>query len=142
MAYLPEEIPGPQPTTEDQPFWDYCQQRELRFQRCAACRRFRHPPTPVCPHCHSFDSEWIAAPETGEVFSFSIVHHPAHPAMKGKLPYNLVVVDFPACDHARLVSNLIDVPPEEIRIGMPVTVVWETAGNGMLVPRFKKKETP
>ncbi len=60
--------------------------------------------------------------------------------MKDKTPYNIVIVDFPECDHARLVSNLIDATPEEIRIGMPVTVVWETAGNGMLVPRFKKKE--
>jgi hypothetical protein len=140
MAYLPAEIPGPQPTVDDQPFWDYCQQRELRFQRCLSCRRFHHPPAPVCSHCRSFNSEWVRAPETGVVFSFTIVHHPAHPAMTNVVPYNIVVIDFPECDHVRLVSNLVDAAPDEIHIGMKVTLVWEIAGNGMLVPRFKRRQ--
>ncbi len=138
-AYLPGAIPGPQPNVDDQAFWHYCQQRELRFQRCGSCGRFRHPPAPVCAHCRSFTSEWIPAPEQGVVFSFTIVHHPAHPAMAESVPYNIVIVAFPECGHARLVSNLIDAVPEEIRIGMEVVLTWETAGNGMLVPRFKKR---
>jgi uncharacterized protein len=84
-------------------------------------------------------SEWTPAPEQGVVFSFTIVHHPAHPAMAESVPYNIVIVDFPECGHARLVSNLIDAAPEEIRIGMEVALTWETAGNGMLAPRFKKR---
>jgi len=139
MAYLPDEIPGPRSTVDDQVFWDYCQQRELRFQRCAVCHRFRHPPAPVCPQCRSFESEWMRAPGTGVVFSFTIVHHPAHPAVSAVTPYNVVIVDFPECDHTRLVSNLIDATPEEIHIGLPVALVWETAGNGMIVPRFKRR---
>ena len=59
--------------------------------------------------------------------------------MKGVVPYNIVVVDFPEYDHVRLVSNLIDVPPQEIRIGMEVVLAWETAGNGLVVPRFRRK---
>lgn len=139
MAYLPAEISGPMPTIDDQPFWNYCQQRELRFQRCTNCRRFRHPPAPVCSHCRSFASEWVRAPEAGVVFSYTIVHHPLHPAVTTIVPYNVVVVDFPECDHVCLVSNVIDVPPEQIRIGMEVSLIWETAGNGMLVPRFRRK---
>jgi len=81
----------------------------------------------------------VRAPETGVVFSFTIVHHAAHPAVAAVTPYNIVIVDFPACGHTRLVSNLIDVMPEEISIGMPVVLVWETAGNGRVVPRFKKR---
>jgi uncharacterized OB-fold protein len=138
MAYLPNEVPGPRPTVDDQVFWDYCQQQELRFQRCAACQRFRHPPAPVCPQCRSVESEWVRAPETGVVFSFTIVHHPAHPAVSAVTPYNIVIVDFPECSHTRLVSNLIDVLPEEVRIGLPVVLVWEATGNGRIVPRFKK----
>lgn len=137
MAYLPNEVPGPKPRDHDKTFWDFCQQRELRFQRCLACQRFRHPPAPVCQRCRSFESEWVRAPETGEVFSFTIVYHPAHPAVASVTPYNVIVVDFPEYDHVRLVSNLIDATPDEIRIGMRVALVWETAGNGLIVPRFK-----
>lgn len=68
-----------------------------------------------------------------------IVHHPAHSAMKTVVPYNIVVVDFPTYDHVRLVSNLIDVPSQDIRIDLDVEVTWETAGNDVLVPRFKRR---
>ncbi len=138
MAYLPDEIPGPRPTADDKVFWDYCRQRELRFQRCAACHRFRHPPAPVCPRCRSGASEWVRAPTRGAVFSFTVVYHAAHPAVSAATPYNVVIVAFPECDHTRLVSNLVDATPEEIRIGMLVELVWEATGDGSIIPRFKK----
>jgi uncharacterized OB-fold protein len=81
----------------------------------------------------------VRAPEHGVVFSFTIVHHPAHPGVADIVPYNVVVVDFPECGHARLVSNVVDATPEEIAIGMEVALVWETAGNGVLIPRFRKR---
>ena len=73
------------------------------------------------------------------VFSYTIVHHPLHPAVAAIVPYNVVVVDFPECGHVRLVSNVIDVMPKQIRIGMEVSLTWETTGNSMLVPRFRRK---
>ena len=115
MSYFPSEISGPRPSVDDQVFWNYCQRHELRFQRCAACHRFRHPPGPVCSDCRSFEVEWIPAPEVGIVFSFTIVHHPAHPAVAPILPYNVVIVDFPECDHVRLVSNVVDVHINSLR---------------------------
>ncbi len=139
MAYLSKDTPGPTPNLADQVFWDYCQQRELRFQRCPACRRFRHPPTPVCPACRSVEIEWVQTTDIGVVFSFTIVHYAAHASIKSVVPYNVAIIDFPECGHARLVSNVIDVGPTEMHIGMQVSLVWETAGNDMLVPRFRKK---
>ena len=49
--------------------------------------------------------------------------------MADAVPYNIVIVDFPECGHARLVSNLIDATPEEIHIGMEVSLLWEAAGG-------------
>ena len=138
MAYLPNDVPGPRPRDHDKTFWEFCQQRELRFQRCLACHKFRHPPAPVCRYCRSCESEWVRAPETGEIFSFTVVHHPAHPAVASITPYNVIIVDFPEFDHVRLVSNLVDATPEEVQIGSRVSLVWETAGNGMIVPRFRR----
>lgn len=139
MSYFSSEVSGPRPNVDDHIFWDYCKQRELRFQRCASCGRFRHPPGPVCSACRSFESEWVLAPDHGVVFSFTIVHHPAHPAVAGKIPYNVVIVDFPDIGHTRLISNLIDANPEEVHIGMPVALVWEDSSTGIPLPRFKRK---
>jgi len=139
MSYFPPEVSGPQPTVDDRVFWEYCQKHELRFQQCASCHRFRHPPGPVCSACRSFEIEWVTAPETGMVFSFTIVHHPAHPAVASMTPYNIAIIDFPDCDHVRLVSNVVDVTPDELHIGMSVSLVWETSSTGIPLPRFKRK---
>lgn len=138
MAYFPAGTPGPEPTIEDAAFWDYCARHELRFQRCSHCGRFRLPPMPACKHCKSLAAEWVKAPETGHVFSFTIVHHAAHPSMAAALPYNIAIVEFPECDGVRLVSNVMDAGPEDMRIGMRVRLAWDTAGNGRTVPRFRK----
>jgi uncharacterized OB-fold protein len=137
MAYLPATVPGPEPTIDDRPFWHHCQARELRFQRCAACRRLRHPPTPACPHCRSRQDEWIAAGTEAELYSFTVVHHPAHEAVEHVVPYNVAIVRFRALDDLRLVSNVVDCAPAALRIGMRLALVWERAGNGLWVPRFR-----
>lgn len=137
MGYFPEGTPGPEPTIDDGPFWSYCDKHELRFQKCASCGHFRLPPGPACPNCRSFEAEWVKAPEVGEVFSFTVVHHPAHAAVKPILPYNIAIVAFPECNGVRLISNVIDAVPEQVKIGMKVRLVWDKAGNGATVPRFK-----
>lgn len=138
MSYLPDGIPGPEPTFDDTPFWDFCEKEELRFQRCGDCGRHRMPPSPFCPHCQSQAVEWVPAPEAAELFSFTVVHHPAHPEIKVALPYNVAIVIFPDCDDVRLISNVVDAAPGEMAIGMPLRLTWETAGNGRKVPRFRK----
>ena len=138
MAYLPLTLPAPAPTMDERPFWDNCAQRRLTFQRCTDCGRFCHPPIPVCPHCQSTRRQWDDAPETGEIYTYTVVHHPAHPDIGPHLPYNVVVVAFPECDGVRLVSNVIDVPPDELQVGLRVRLAWEAHGEGVYLPRFRR----
>jgi uncharacterized OB-fold protein len=138
MSYLPKGTPVPQPNPDDQPYWDYCAKRELRFQRCKACGRFRHPPMPACGKCGSTETEWAAVPGTGSVFTYTIVHHPTHPALKSAVPFNVVVVHLDQADDVRIVSNVIDAKPEEIAIGLRVALVWDEIEGGMFLPRFRK----
>jgi len=138
MAYLPDAVPSPEPTLDDRAFWEYCDKQELRFQRCTRCGRVRHPPAPACPHCQSFDSDWVEAPDEAELFSFTVVRHAAHPAVSPALPYNVAIVLFRSLDNVRLVSNVVDAAPEDLRIGMRLALVWERAGNGRSIPRFRR----
>lgn len=138
MSYFPQGIPLPQPNPDDQPYWEACAKRELRFQRCANCGRFRHPPMPACSVCGSGNVEWKAVPGTGTVFSYTIVHHPAHKALKSAVPYNVVVVHLDDADDVRIVSNVIDASPSEISVGLRVALVWDEIEGGMFLPRFCK----
>lgn len=141
MAYLPDAVPGPQPLPDDRPFWDACARRELRVQRCAACGRFRHPPMPRCPDCRSDAVEWARVSGEGEVFSYAVVRHPVHPALKDAVPYNVVVVMLDGAGDVRLVSNLVDAAPDELAIGLRVTLAWDDTPHGPL-PRFRKAGGP
>ncbi|HMS80431.1 MAG TPA: OB-fold domain-containing protein [Burkholderiaceae bacterium] len=137
MAYLPDGTPSPQPGPDDRPFWDACARRELRIQRCSDCGRFRHPPMPRCPSCRSDAIEWAEVPGTGSVYSYTIVRHPVHPALVDAVPYNVVVVMLDGADDVRLVSNLLDVAPEDVAIGMRVALAWDDTPAGPL-PRFRR----
>jgi len=40
----------------------------------------------------------------------------------------------------RIISNLVDVDPEAVSIGMPVELVWEDMSADLAVPRFRPRE--
>ena len=112
-------------------FWEGTRERQLRIQRCTECKVFRHLPTPMCPDCHSLDHEWAAMSGRGTVYSFVIARHAVHPAIREleQLPYNVCVIELEEQAGLRIVSNVLDVAPEDIRIGMPVEVRFVPAPN-------------
>jgi uncharacterized OB-fold protein len=138
MAYFGDRNVLPEPNVDDAPFWANCAARRLAFQRCSACERVTHPPIGVCPACQSFERTWIDAPSDARVFSFTWVHTAAHESVAQSLPYNVVVVEFPALPGVRLISNVIDVAPGALAIGDRLTLVWESVGDGVSLPRFRK----
>jgi uncharacterized OB-fold protein len=36
-----------------------------------------------------------------------------------------------------VMSNVIDCPPEEVTVGMPVTLTWEALSDGRNLPQFQ-----
>jgi uncharacterized protein len=137
MSYLPADFAVPEALPHERPFWDYCQKRELRIQQCVDCGRFRHPPQPVCAQCRSTRTQWTQVSGKGEVYTYTIVHHAATPALRETVPYNVAIVLLDRADDVRLTSNVVDVTPDQMRVGLRVELVWETAG-GRLLPRFQK----
>jgi len=83
---------------------------------------------------------WVEAPEHATVFILTVVHHAIHPAVTGRMPYIVAVVDFPQLPQVRLVT---DVDPAMMRIGLSVRLWWDrladddAAGRPMYLPRFR-----
>ncbi len=136
MALL-AELASLNPDLHTQEFWDFCAKRELRFQRCLGCGRFRNPPMPGCRHCGDTRSEWIPISGRARVFSYTNVHHPAIPQIAADVPYSVVVVEFDDAPGARLISNLLGARPEQLRIDMPLELVWDEPAAGVVLPRFR-----
>jgi uncharacterized OB-fold protein len=116
------------------PFWEAAQQRRLAAPRCADCGAFRLPPTPFCPACQSTRVEWIELSGQANVYSFAVVH-----GFPGLPDLILVpaVLDLPDAPGARLISNVVDVDPAKVTIGMTVTVDFSPIADGWLLPIFR-----
>ena len=128
-------LPIPNPDTE--PFWQGCARGELLLQRCASCGSYRHPPSPVCQICLSFDHEWVPSEGHGTVYSFVVVHQ-ALQGWKGEVPYVVAIVAL--AEGPRIVSNLVNVRPEEVKIGMPVSVLFERVTDEIFLPKFQSAD--
>jgi uncharacterized OB-fold protein len=135
--YLPDlgPIAAPQ-LPEHLSFWEYCAKRELRFQCCNDCALWRHPPAPNCPHCGSVVVTWKIAPSRAELFSYTVVYHASTPVLREHVPYNIAIVSFPDLGDIRIVSNVLDKAPKDLRIGMPLKLVWQEQAPGRVVPLF------
>ena len=123
---------APSMTADTQFFWDGAKEGRLLIQRCANCASLRHPPRPMCPSCHSL--EWVAidASGRGTVYSFVMPRHPQLPWFEDGYIVALVALD----EGVRLVSNLVDVVPEDASIGMRVAVRFDEFDGGLVLPVF------
>lgn len=117
-------------------FYDFCKQRELRFQRCQRCGRWRHVPREMCAACGSSDWEWAKSSGRGRVFTWTVAARPMHPAFMENVPYAAVVVEME--EGVRIVTTLVDCPLEDIRMNMPVEVVFEDVTEEVTLPRFRR----
>ena len=59
---------------ESEFYWRSGADGRLRIQRCGDCRRWIHPPGPVCPFCHSRRIGPEPAAGTGTVATYTINH--------------------------------------------------------------------
>lgn len=136
---MPEttNFPRPIPDFDAQEFWEGCNHNELLMQRCAACKKFRWLPRPMCPHCQSLEREWVKMSGRGTVYSWTIITHPVHPAAAAKVPYNVAQVQLDEDPNLIMVTNLVGLNNDDIRIGLPVAVVFEELEPGVRLPKFK-----
>jgi uncharacterized OB-fold protein len=132
-----EELASINPDIHTRAFWEYCARRELRFQKCQGCGQFRFPPMTGCRECGGTEVEWVAVAGRGRVFSYTIVHHAAIASVADEVPYAVVVVEFDDAPGARLISNVLDLDPDQVEIGMQLELVWEEPDSGAVLPRFQ-----
>jgi len=117
-------------------FYDWCRKRELRFQRCKQCGSFRHVPREVCAECSSFDWEWALSSGRGSIFTWTVVEHGLHPAFVKLPPFAPVVIEME--EGVRLLSQILDVTPDELKVGMPVQVAFKALTHEVTLPYFRK----
>ncbi len=117
------------------PYWAAGRARELRFQRCSACKTWRHPPGPMCSSCLSLESEWAKASGRATLVSWVVVHPPVLPAWKERTPFVVVLVE---CEEGvRTMGNLLGATAADLRMDMRMVVDFAPSPDGDLVPQWR-----
>jgi uncharacterized OB-fold protein len=134
---MPEEYakPLPVPDEESRPFFDAAREGRLLIMRCKSCGAYRYPSRDRCDVCWSTDTAWVQASGRGTVYTFGIMHQLYHPGFKDEIPYNVVVVELE--EGPRTYTNLVGIANDQIRVGMPVEVVFEKLTDEVTIPKFK-----
>ncbi|HYV66874.1 MAG TPA: Zn-ribbon domain-containing OB-fold protein [Myxococcales bacterium] len=132
--------PLPQITPEMAPFWEAARRHELVVQRCRGCGDFRFPARDLCSRCLSREVDWVPVSGRGVIFSYAVMHQVYHPGFADQVPYAVVVVQLE--EGARMLSNLLDCPVQDVRVDMPVEVVFEELTPEVTLPKFRPRSRP
>lgn len=120
---------------ETRPFWTGGEVGELRMHRCDDCKRFFHPPAPVCRDCTSLNVTPTPVSGRGKVLTFTINHQAWTPEFTQ--PYVVAIIELEEQEGLRFLSNVVNCPPDAVEIGMAVTVLFENVED-VWIPLFEK----
>lgn len=119
----------------NKPFWEAARRHELVLQRCRKCGSYRYPAGLTCPGCVSDELDWTRVSGRGTVYTWTVFHRAYHPAFAGEVPYAVVAVELE--EGPRMTTNLVECKLTDIKIGMPVAVVFEDVSNEISLPKFR-----
>lgn len=120
-------------TLDSKFFWEAADRGEFVGQRCGDCGKHRFPPVPMCPHCHSLNTEVVALSGRGKVVSWIKPLHP--PAFGFKEPPTVAVIELE--EGTRFVSNIVGIEFDKVRMNLPVEVCFEATMGNHKVPVFR-----
>ncbi|HWD64137.1 MAG TPA: OB-fold domain-containing protein [Solirubrobacteraceae bacterium] len=124
------------PTIDElnRPFWAACRRGELVLQCCSACGRRRYPIAQLCPTCLCDAYTWEPVSGRGNVYSFTVFRHAYNDAWRDRIPYVVALI---ALDEGPfMLTDLVNVSPEDVRVDLPVTAVFEAVTDEVTIPRF------
>ena len=129
--------PKPLPiiTEENHPFWEGCREGKLLLQYCEQCQKYQFYPRLYCMHCSSTKLQWVEASGRGRIYSYTIIHQNKSPEFIHDTPYNVVIVQLD--EGPRMMSNIVQCDSGQLRVDLPVTVVFDYVTDEISLPRFK-----
>ncbi len=129
--------PLPEPNQFTKFYWDAAKRHQLAIAKCAACGRLNHLPKPVCRFCQADTLAPQAVSGRGTVYSYTVTHYPYHPGFVKSGPYPVVLVELEEDPRVRIISNLVEYTPEQLKVGTKVEVVFEDVTPEVTLPKFR-----
>lgn len=126
-------LPGIRIDHDNKAYYRGLLQHRLLLNRCKTCGTWHSPPRATCPKCWSWDLVPTEISGKGRVYLFSFRNGvPAHG--NPSEPSAVAAIELP--EGVRFTTTIVNCPKADIRIGMPVALVW-VEEDGMPMPAFQ-----
>jgi uncharacterized protein len=117
------------------PWWEATREGRLLVKRCADCGRAHFYPRPFCPFCWSERVDWETASGRATLYTWSVVHSNDLPPFGARVPYVAAIVDL--AEGPRMMTNVVDCPFDELRVGMDLVVTFRQETDEVTLPVFR-----
>jgi uncharacterized OB-fold protein len=131
------EYKKPLPVIQEwsRPFWKGAKEHKYLIQHCKDCGKNIFYPRKYCPDCWSSNLEWIESGGKGKIYTYTVTLAGAEEKFAADYPYVLALVDME--EGIRVMTNIVDCKPEEVKIGMDVEVVFRDVTDEISMPMFR-----
>ncbi|MFD6803290.1 bifunctional MaoC family dehydratase N-terminal/OB-fold nucleic acid binding domain-containing protein [Streptomyces cyaneofuscatus] len=133
--------PRPVINRDNAGFWAGVAEHRLLIQRCTGCATLRFPWIPGCNACAGQEWDTVEASGEGTVFSHVVMHHPSFPAFDPSGeggPYAVALIEL--AEGVRIVGNVVGVPYDKVRVGLPVRLEFLRTDPDLELPVFRASE--
>jgi uncharacterized OB-fold protein len=125
---MARKITPPVVNAETKMFWEAAREGRFLVPFCSACGKAHWYPRAICPFCASDKIEWRNASGKGTIYTFSVMR-------RVKDPYAIAHVTL--AEGPTMLTNIVDCDFDKLKIGQPVTVVFQETEGGPPAPMFK-----
>ena len=131
--------PVPEPDGISQFFWDGAAEGRLLIQRCTACGKYQYPPDVACTYCQCETLDATEVSGRGTLYAHVVPDRTFHEGFVAHLPYVVALVELDEQPHLRMITNIVDVEPDQLIDGMRLEVTYERRG-AVTLPQFRPEQ--
>ena len=104
-------------------FYKMVGQRRLMAAKCKRCGSLHAPPRLICTKCYANQLEWVELGNKGKLLTYTVIHV-SPKQFESLIPYAVGIVKLE--DGPQLPGMIRGVDPDKIRVGMDLTVDFDT----------------
>lgn len=115
-------------------FYDNLENKKIVGNKCPKCGDVFVPPRKICGKCNvviPLNENWIDLPETGELMNYTTTYYKINDRSdrRVKKPQIIGIVKIDGSSTG-LIYRLLDLEPDELKIGMKMKIEWEDTPKG------------
>jgi uncharacterized OB-fold protein len=114
--------------------YDAMEKKKIIGNKCPECGYVFVPPRKICGKCNltiPLDQNWVDLPNTGTLINYTITPYKINERSDRKVKKHQIIgmVQIDG-SNTGIIYRLLDLKPEEVKIGMKLKIEWEETPKG------------